>query len=148
MKISKYKNLGQGWNGESVRHSNAKKFGLAGGLYAKNDYRGLKISIKKYPEIRKSVLDIKKIINKDGVNNVFKPMDDEFQGKYGVSRKINGKNVRYWNKNNELQICCYNINGEDYQVYTFLDKSVYNIHKIDYVEVISSIPRKLTPKWK
>jgi len=35
MKINKYKNLGQGWNGESQRHSNAKKFGLAGGLYAK-----------------------------------------------------------------------------------------------------------------
>jgi hypothetical protein len=32
--ISKYKNLGQGWNGESQRHSNAKKFGIAGGLYA------------------------------------------------------------------------------------------------------------------
>jgi hypothetical protein len=40
MQISKYKNLGQGWNGESQRHSNAKRFGIAGGLYkiTKKDY--------------------------------------------------------------------------------------------------------------
>jgi hypothetical protein len=39
MKINKYKNLGQGWNGESTRHSNAKKFGIAGGIYAKNNWK-------------------------------------------------------------------------------------------------------------
>jgi len=41
MKINKYKNLGQGWNGESQRHSNAKKFGIAGGLYAKKDWKSI-----------------------------------------------------------------------------------------------------------
>jgi len=36
MQISKYKNLGSGWKGESIRHHNAKVFGHAGGLYAKD----------------------------------------------------------------------------------------------------------------
>ena len=34
MQINKYKNLGSGWKGESQRHSNAVKYGVAGGLYA------------------------------------------------------------------------------------------------------------------
>jgi len=40
-KISKYKQLGQGWHNDSIRHSNAKKFGIAGGLYA--DLMSIKI---------------------------------------------------------------------------------------------------------
>ena len=39
MQISKYKNLGSGWFSESTRHSNAKKFGIAGGLYAMKDWK-------------------------------------------------------------------------------------------------------------
>jgi len=35
MQINKYKNLGSGWFSESTRHHNAKVFGIAGGLYAK-----------------------------------------------------------------------------------------------------------------
>ena len=34
MQINKYKNLGSGWHNDSVRHSNAKIYGSAGGLYA------------------------------------------------------------------------------------------------------------------
>jgi len=34
MQINKYKNLGSGWHSESQRHSNARKFGIAGGIYA------------------------------------------------------------------------------------------------------------------
>ena len=34
MKINKYKNLGQGWHSDSIRHSNARKTGHAGGVYA------------------------------------------------------------------------------------------------------------------
>jgi len=35
MQINKYKNLGSGWHLDNQRHSNAKRFGIAGGLYAK-----------------------------------------------------------------------------------------------------------------
>jgi len=37
MQINKYKNLGSGWHNESIRHSNAKLTGHAGGLYARQN---------------------------------------------------------------------------------------------------------------
>ena len=42
MKINKYKQLGSGWHNQSQRHSNAVKYGFAGGLYAE----GIPLSIK------------------------------------------------------------------------------------------------------
>jgi len=33
MKINKYNNLGKGWHSDSIRHHNAKVYGVAGGLY-------------------------------------------------------------------------------------------------------------------
>jgi len=41
-KINKYKNLGSGWHNDSIRHSNAKVFGIAGGLYAERPKFGTK----------------------------------------------------------------------------------------------------------
>ena len=34
MKINKYKQLGKGWHNDNIRHHNAKKYGVAGGLYS------------------------------------------------------------------------------------------------------------------
>lgn len=46
MQINKYKNLGKGWFSESQRHSNAKLYGSAGGLYAKNKDSQYKLIMK------------------------------------------------------------------------------------------------------
>jgi len=44
MKINKYKQLGSGWHNQSQRHSNAKKYGIAGGLYDNQLYLDTELS--------------------------------------------------------------------------------------------------------
>jgi hypothetical protein len=105
-----------------------------------------KINIKDYPSIQNSVLSIKRKIKSIGVDKAFKPEEDEYGGQFGVQREIEGKNVTMWLPKHDMIIQTYKIGDAGYQLATHLDKSIYRLRRVAYVDVISSIPRKATKR--
>lgn len=111
-----------------------------------NEWREItKININDYPLIKENILNIKNRINEKGVDVAFKPLPDEYEGKFGVSRKVDGTNVRIWFPSQEMQMCCFVVDGVEVQIYTHLNKNEYRIQKIARVQVLSSTPTKITP---
>jgi hypothetical protein len=86
--MAKYNN--QGWHRQSVRHSDAKRTGRAGGIYANSNWRHPKDVYsdenknKSFGELKKKgvFLPYQGDADKDGVKNIkdCKPLDADKQG--------------------------------------------------------------------
>jgi hypothetical protein len=83
-KINKYKNLGSGWHSESVRHSNAKLFGHAGGLYA-NELKQLSVSEKINLGTKGIAKNVRDQLKKEFPNCEFSVTKKEYSGGSSIS---------------------------------------------------------------